>query len=125
MKRITPILVLVLVSIYSFANGTSDTVQRIPIDETNIATPGFEIQRGVSYSVEAFYNITQGYIEIEYDGIGDANVYIFNRQNQVVESNTLHKENTWALVNIPDISGIYTIVVLSDNYYGSGTFVIE
>lgn len=125
MKRIAAISVLTLVCIYSFAIGTPDTIQRIPIDETNIATPGFEIQRGLSPSVEAFYNITQGYIELEYEGIGDAYVYIVNWQNQIVESTTLYKESNWVLVNIPDLSGEYTIVVVSDDYYGSGNFVVK
>lgn len=64
-------------------------------------------------------------IAISLSGIGDADIYLLDNLNQVVEQITVHEGETMNYLDLPSQPGSYTIVIWSMNYYGEASFIIE
>lgn len=125
MKRITLILFLVMTSLSGFASHSSDNNQSIPLKAGSFSDPDYSIQRGLTPFLDVIYNASKSIIEIQYEGIGDAEVYIVNSHNQVEIEETISDWENYAWIECQLPSGTYTLIISSDVYYGEGNFHID
>ena len=83
-----------------------------------------EIERGYCMCVWAYIERDNAMIELNYYGIGSAEVYVVGSDGVVHNHVFLAESELIAYVDIPKESGRYSIVVLSDRYYCVGEFMI-
>lgn len=74
--------------------------------------------------VEAFLDMRNCLIEVEAFGIGVADVYIIDEHNHVSDYATLDPSIPYVILNTPDTTGHYTLVICSQTYYGVARFSI-
>lgn len=83
-----------------------------------------EIMRDISSTVNAYINYDLSILELECYGIGDADVFVVDSNNQIVEQIIVFEGIHTAFIPLPEKYGNYVLVIWSDNYYGEGTFQI-
>ena len=84
-----------------------------------------EVYRDLSYYVAVELNHTGQYIEISHFGIGNAEIYLLDHQNKVVDNITIYEGTSIDYLDIPTQSGYYALVIWSNNYYGEAYFQVE
>lgn len=82
------------------------------------------IDRSVHY-VNAVLNLHTDTIEIDFYGLGEGEIYIVDQNNQVVDVAQVFAGDTYQIMNQPDTTGHYTLIIISNEYYGEGYFCIE
>lgn len=81
--------------------------------------------RDISSNVKAYINYDTGMLELECYGIGDADIYIVDSKDQVVDQMTMFDGTSIAFLPVPEIAGDYVLVIWSEKYYGEGVFTIS
>lgn len=124
-KFFTVLSVLLFIGIASInadekSNGTSSR----PLDIHT--TKGFAgLTRSIDQDVKAFLNDTAKTIEIELFDFTDGEIYIVNQNNHVVNIAPIFAGDTYLIMNQPETTGYYTLIIISNEYYGKGYFCIE
>lgn len=62
-------------------------------------------------------------VELHY--IENANIYILDRRNNIVNETIAFDGNETLSLPAPNERGNYTLVIVNQNYYGEGLFSIE
>ena len=102
------------------SNGTSSR----PLDIHT--TKGFAgLTRSINQEVKAFLNDTAKTIEIELFDFTDGEIYIVDQNNQIVDVTQVFAGDTYVIMNQPAMAGHYTLIIISNEYYGKGNFSIE
>lgn len=102
------------------SNGTSSR----PLDIHTIK--GFAgLTRSIDQEVKAFLNDTAKTIEIELFDFTDGEIYIVDQNNQVVDMTHVFAGDTYVILNQPETAGDYSLIIISNEYYGEGYFCIE
>lgn len=86
------------------------------------STQHTDIMRDISYNVSAYINYDSDLLELECYGVGDAEVYIVDSENQVVDQMTVLDGTSIVYIPVPTVAGNYVLVIWSDKYYGEGFF---
>lgn len=96
----------------------------IEMDIINLSNDEYE--RNINFpKIEAtlYFNIDE--IEITLYNIGDAEMYIVNSQNQVINSTTGQTDTPITVnMNVIGGQGTYYIVVMSEKWYAEGRFTL-
>lgn len=108
----------------TIANAENDKTKLTTQNEILSGIPDGEIFRDLPYCVEAYLLSTENLIEIIHYGIGDANAYIINCHNQIIEEVTLYEGSSYSTIEVPASNGSYYLVIWSNNYYGEYPFNI-
>lgn len=74
--------------------------------------------------VEAFLDTLNDLIEVEAFGIGTAEVYIIDEQNHMTDYGILDSSMPYVILNAPEKTGHYTLIICSSTYYGEARFSI-
>ena len=64
-------------------------------------------------------------IMVELHYIENANIYILDRRNNIVNETIAFDGNETLSLPAPNERGNYTLVIVNQNYYGEGLFSIE
>lgn len=123
MKRILFLFIMSICSFASFAQNQQ------PVEESDkrrmeIAQTAFGDYERSFVLVEAFHDMRNDLIEVEAFGIGTAEVYIIDGQNQVCEYQILDASISYVTLNAPDTPGHYTLIICSSTYHGEARFSI-
>ena len=84
-----------------------------------------DIMRDISYNVSAYINYDSDLLELKCYGVGDAEVYIVDSENQVVDQMTVLDGTSTAFIPVPEVAGNYVLVIWSEKYCGEGMFTVE
>lgn len=102
------------------SNGTSSR----PLDIHT--TKGFAgLTRSIDQEVKAFLNDTAKTIEIELFDFTEGEIYIVDQNNQIVDMTHIFAGDTYVILNQPETAGHYSLIIISNEYYGEGYFCIE
>ena len=82
-------------------------------------------ERSSFSSVSAVLYSGSGIIRLEMHNTGLGEVCIIDSSNRIVNQEIFTSDNDFCICNAPDESGIYTLVILCDNYHAEGNFIIE
>ena len=96
------------------SNRTKLTVR----NESFTGTNSGEVYRGLCYDVTLELIVDAHLIEISHFGIGDAEVYLLDRQGHVAEQITIREDSPKDYLDVPARYGNYKVVIWSDVYYG-------
>jgi hypothetical protein len=83
------------------------------------------IERSLDQYVDAYLNLNSNTIEIDFSGLGEGEIYIIDQNNQVVNIAPIFAGDTYLIMNQPETTGYYTLIIISNEYYGEGYFCIE
>ena len=75
--------------------------------------------------MNAVLNLHTDTIEIDFYGLGEGEIYIVDQNNHVVDVAQVFAGDTYQIMNQPDTTGHYTLIIISNEYYGEGYFCIE
>lgn len=123
MKRLLTILSMAFIGLALWADNDKPQMSRKEIYIIH-STQCNKIMRDLSSSVNAYINYETGFLELECYGVGDANVYVVDSNNQTVEQMIVFDGTHAAFIPMPEESGNYVLVIWSNNYYGEGIFTI-
>lgn len=125
---------VVLMMLVAFANISkviasekkdSSEPKKIEIHKNDFTSPEYE--RSLDYfTIEAVLYSENNLVEVSLYNIGDAEVYIINSQNQVINSSIV-KTDTYNIVNLNvdgTTSGIYYLIIISEKCYAEGQFTL-
>lgn len=104
------------------ANTDSSKENRKKIEIVR-STQSSDIMRDLS-QIYAYLNLSTGFVEVEYYGINDLEIYIMDSEYNIVQNEGSSPGSTSIYLTIPETSGIYTIIISSSEFYGEGYFVI-
>ena len=127
MKHFSITLMAVLCLLSSMpANADDNNKTKLTIrNESFTGIQTGEVYRDLSYYVAVELNYIGQYIEISHFGIGNAEVYLLDHQNKVVDNITIIEGTSIDYLDIPTQSGYYTLVIRSNDYYGEAYFEVE
>ena len=127
MKRLSITLMAILCLMLSIP-AIADDNNRTPLTIRNESFTGIktgEVYRDPNYYVMIELNSKDHLIEITHFGIGNAEVYIVDQHNQVVENVTIYEGVSIDFLDVPTHPGNYTLVIWSGSYYGEAYFRVE
>lgn len=76
--------------------------------------------------LEAYYVSSSREIEIIYDGLGEATIYLLDCSGQIVYQDSADSSNySIDTIIVPSANGQYTIVIDSQNLYAYGSIVVN
>lgn len=125
MKRFLTIFTMMCLALTLWADNGKTQESRKEIYVIRGLIQNKEIMRDISSSVKAYINYDAGMLELECYGIGDADIYIVDSKNQVVDQIMLLDGTPTAFIPMPEESGNYVLVIWSDKYYGEGEFIVN
>lgn len=125
MKRFLTIFAMLCISIALWADNGKTQESRKEIYVIRTLIQNKEIMRDISSSVKAYINYDAEVLEIECYGIGNADIYIVNSNNQVVDQMTVFDGTSIAFIPVPEVDGNYVLVIWAETYYGEGEFIVE
>lgn len=123
MKRFLTIFTMMFIGFTLWADNNEPLESRKEILVVG-STQHTDIMRDISYNVSAYINYDSGVLELECYGIGDADVYIVDSVNQVVDQMIVLDGTSTAFIPVPEVAGNYVLVIWSEKYYGEGIFTI-
>ena len=102
-------------------------------DPTKIKMDEFESSNNADFEREICFHIVEAMlytdlkqVEITLCGIGEAEVYIVNQQNQVINATAVNTDFPMTFtMDVTGGKGSYQIIVVSDRCYAEGRFIIE
>lgn len=122
MRRFVFILIFGLMGFTLTANTDSSKENRKKIEIVR-STQSSDIMRDLS-QIYAYLNLSTGFVEVEYYGINNLEIYIMDSEYNIVQNEGSSPGSTSIYLTIPETSGIYTIIISSSEFYGEGYFVI-
>ena len=124
MKRFLTIITMMFIGFTLWAdnNEPQETRKEIYIVGEKQHT---DIMRDISYNVSAYINYDSDLLELKCYGVGDAEVYIVDSENQVVDQMTVLDGTSTAFIPVPEVAGNYVLVIWSEKYCGEGMFTVE
>lgn len=124
MKRFLTIFTMMFIGLTLWADNNEPLESRKEILVVG-STQQTEIMRDISYNVRAYINYDSELLELECYGIGDADIYIVDSKDQVVDQMTMFDGTSIAFIPVPEVAGNYVLVIWSEEYYGEGMFTVE
>lgn len=125
MKKITITFIALIITVASaFAfcdHNVKEEKERVEFEKESLST---EHERSI-YKLECYLDRTQGFLEIEYAGIGIPDVIIYNSNNVPVHYVRGTSDFGTVTLNLPSVEGWYSVLVQSDVYSGEGTFCVD
>lgn len=125
MKRFLTIFTMMCLALTLWADNGKTQESRKEIYVIRGLIQNKEIMRDISSSVKAYINYDAEVLEIECYGIGNADIYIVNSNNQVVDQMTVFDGTSIAYIPVPEVDGNYVLVIWAETYYGEGEFIVE
>lgn len=107
----------------AYADDTNKTKEEVRIIKGTSITE--EVDRSVFSYINVYYVQKLNLVEIIYDGIGDADVYVLDCHGNIISMNALLEGNNVCYIDLPTISGTYFIIIVSDKFYGEGKITID
>ena len=123
MKRLLIVVLTLMAGFASIEKSAGEEPEYAP-KHVIIRQQGTLIEDRSGYSNVDVY-LHSNYISVETSSIGDAEIYIVDSFGKVTEYGLLDSHLGYLMMDIPVVSGYYTIVICSDTYYGEGNFTIE
>ena len=123
MKHFLFFALFILIGVSSFANNDDKNKTKVTIRTEIVGNIGDDIDRSISGIVTVYMD--QIFLEINYFGVGDPEVYLVNSSNQIVDQFSLSNNNSVEYLPLPSTPGRYSIIICSDTFYGEGYFVIQ
>ncbi len=123
-KLIVLMTLLIATNLVAVERTDSTESKRIEMDRKNLSTN--EVERSIDSSIiEAVYYSDLKQVQVSLFNIGEAEIYIVNSQNQVINSVTVDTN----LYNVTDLnvygaSGTYYLIVISERCYAEGEFTL-
>ncbi len=124
MKRFLTIITMMFVGLTLGADNNEPQESRKEIIVVG-STQHTDIMRDISYNVRAYINYDSDLLELKCYGIGDADIYIVDSKDQVVDQMTMFDGTSIAFIPVPEVAGNYVLVIWSEEYYGEGMFTVE
>lgn len=124
MKRFLTIITMMFIGFTLWADNNEPQESRKEILVVG-SMQHTDIMRDISYNVRAYINSGSDMLELECYGIGDADVYIVDSVNQVVDQMLVLDGTSTAFIPVPTVAGNYVLVIWSEKYYGEGMFAVE
>lgn len=85
-----------------------------------------DIDREGFSSVNACFWRGINQIELSCSGIGTAEIYVVDSSDKIVGYDVIDSSiNNSLFIDTPHASGVYTLIIWSEKYYGEGTFTIN
>lgn len=129
MKKIIVTMMLLLAVNISYVAADEkknpSEYSKIEMDIINVSGSN-EIERNINIPIisATLYSSTKE-IEVTLCNIGEADVYIVDSQNQVINSTTVYTDfPTVVSLCVTGEEGKYYIIVMSDNFYAEGKFTL-
>ena len=113
----------IIFGVSSFANNNDVNKTKVTIRTEIVGNLGDDIDRSISNIVSVYMD--QNFLEINYYGIGEPEIYLVNSSNQIVDQFSLSDNNSVEYLPLPSTPGKYSIIIWSDTFYGEGYFVIQ
>jgi len=123
MKRFLTIFTMMFIGFTLWADNNEPLESRKEILVVG-STQHTEIMRDISYNVRAYINYDSELLELECYGIGDADIYIVDSNNQVIDQIIVFDGTPTSYIPMPEEHGNYVLVIWSEKYYGEGFFTI-
>lgn len=125
MKKVLSIILAVFcISLtFTYADNTKSSQQPKKPIMIFKGKPTVGIERTAQF-IDAVLYLDTHIIEMEFDGLGDGEIYIIDQNNQVVESVPVWENQNYAILSAPQNSGTYVLVICCSHYYGEGLFSI-
>jgi hypothetical protein len=123
MKRFLTIFTMMFIGFTLWADNNEPLESRKEILVVG-STQHTDIMRDISYNVSAYINYDSDLLELECYGIGDADIYIVDSNNQVIDQIIVFDGTPTSYIPVPEEHGNYVLVIWSEKYYGEGFFTI-
>lgn len=123
MKKLISVVMAVLICAVSFASFDKEEKITIPLKRDLLddnASTGRE--REMFSSACAILDYVGQVISIELRECGDGAIYIVDEEGIDIDSIVVSDSEFRVFMNIPNVRGQYSIVILCDNYRASGIF---
>lgn len=124
MKRLSITFMAILCFLLSVSVNADDNsrTKLTTRNESFTGTNSGGVYRGFDYDVTLELITSAHLVEISHFGIGDAEVYLLDHRNQIVEEITIYEGSSKDYLRIPVQSGDYKVVIWSCYYYGEAYF---
>lgn len=119
MKKFIVSLAFIFIQLVSL-NALEDNKESIQIVRSDQQMS--KTERDNSVFIRAFIDRELNEIELEYNEIGEACVYIIDSANKIVFQSFLPSYDTSVYIPAPVAAGRYVLVIWSETYYGEGYF---
>ena len=83
-----------------------------------------DVYRDLSYNVIVELTSAQTLLKISHYGIGDAELYLIDNHNQIVDQQTIFEGVYEDYLDLQGYNGNYVLVIWSSNYYGEVYFTL-
>lgn len=126
MKKVLSIILAVFC--LGILTSNADNGSTVPHYQKPIKIISGTLETGIDRSahyVNAVLNLNTDAIEIDFSGLGEGEIYIVDQNNQVVNIAPIFAGDTYLIMNQPETTGYYTLIIISNEYYGEGYFCIE
>lgn len=117
------LIVIICLFLSCLLHADNTTKEQVRIIKGTTVTD--EVDRTLFRSVEVFFIPQLNLLEITCDATGDADVYVIDENDQVVSITSLLLSDASSYVDAPMVSGVYSIIIVSDTFYGVGKFIVN
>lgn len=132
MRQIFILIMLLTASIVTNASNFTPSSVKISestpilVDFRKLNYPGStDVERSLGAEiVEAYLCPSAGDLVVNLFGIGDATIYLIDRNNNIVDDRVLSTDTPSTIELSIDIPGYYSIIIISDSCYAEGDFLI-
>ncbi len=122
MKKLLLIILAIIFCQFGHSSNLSFTdKEKIDIEEQ----PKGELEKDRSIKfIECYISRTENYLELEHSGIGSPIITILDNNGEIVSRNSASCISDRVIINLPQLEGIYRVIIQSYIYYGEGVFYI-
>lgn len=126
MKRLSILFFTYLCLAFSVsANSDDNDKTKLTIrNESFMGINSEDVYRDLSYYVMAELLPSRSLLKISHYGIGDAEVYLIDNNNQVIDQQIIFEGVYEDYIDLYGYSGNYVLIISSYNYYGEIYFTI-
>lgn len=131
MRKFILLFIAVGCFICSSASAICDSDENTPATEKEKVELGEETGNTSTrprslYMVDAYYYPSAQILELVHDGLGETDIYLVDSYGTVVhQSHFVSSIYSAEQIIVPDIPGIYTVIIDSDAVYARGVFSIN
>ena len=126
MKRLSILFLTYLCVAFSLsANSDDNDKTKLTIrNESFMGINSKDVYRDLSYNVIVELTSAQSLLKISHYGIGDAELYLIDNHNQIVDQQTIFEGVYEDYLDLQGYNGNYVLVIWSSNYYGEVYFTL-
>lgn len=132
MKHTVLVLIATFFAVVSFATDSfyyvENDSQGIELEKEPVKNTGDDTKTRPRslYMVDAYYYPSAQILELVHDGLGETDIYLVDSYGTVVhQSHFVSSIYSAEQIIVPDIPGIYTVIIDSDAVYARGVFSIN